>query len=105
MRKQLNIKSTSYTRNPNDPIVRGSFVKHRKLYSRKCKQKRREFKKVLLEKLDTLICTKMIPLSIGNLLKILKMKTLVIFVILVIKLSRLHGLIIFQAYLQSGRNS
>ena len=45
MRRECLRKSALYSRYPNDPTIRGSFFKFRKLYSRCCKKKCKEFKK------------------------------------------------------------
>ena len=54
MRKECLRKSALYSRYPNDPIVRGSFFKFRKLYSRCCKRKCKEYKATLIEQLDNM---------------------------------------------------
>jgi hypothetical protein len=54
MRAELMRKSKLYSKFPNDPIIRGSFFKFRKLYNRCCKQKYRNFRTTIMNKLDTL---------------------------------------------------
>ena len=54
MRKELDYKNYLLCTYPNDPIVRGNFFKFRKLYSKKCKLKYRNFKIDLIKKLDDL---------------------------------------------------
>ena len=54
MRKELDHKSDKLARFPNDPIIRGNFFKFRKLYSKTCKMKYRQYKANLIQKLDNL---------------------------------------------------
>ena len=54
MRKQLISKSNLYSKYPNDPLIRGSFYRFRKSYNKLCKQKRKTFKRCIIEKLDNL---------------------------------------------------
>ena len=54
MRKELFRKSDMYSKFPNDPIIRGSFFKFRKLYNKNCKKKCKEFKSSLITQLDNM---------------------------------------------------
>ena len=45
MRKELLSKSLVFSKNPCNPIIKGSFFKYRKQYSKCCKIKCKEFKK------------------------------------------------------------
>ena len=44
MRREMLRKSSLFSKFPNDPIIRGSFFKFRKLYNRCCKKKCEEFR-------------------------------------------------------------
>ena len=63
-------KSSLFSRFPNDPIIRRSFFKFRKLYSRSCKCKFKEFKSSLIAQLDSMF--ERDPESYWKLLKDLK---------------------------------
>lgn len=52
MRRELLRKSKLYSKFPNNPYIRGSFFKFRKMYSRCCKSKCKEFKACIINKLD-----------------------------------------------------
>ena len=54
MKYTLDSKGKQYAKFPSDPIIRGSFYKLRKEYSKLCKLKHRQFKEKLIEKLDNL---------------------------------------------------
>ena len=54
MRKELIRRSNLYSKYPNDPHIRGSFFKFRKNYSRFCKNRKKEFKKSIISKIDNL---------------------------------------------------
>lgn len=54
LRKKVDYKGSLYAKFPNDPIIRGSFYKTQKEYSKLCKKKRQEFKKAIIDKLDNL---------------------------------------------------
>ena len=54
MKQDLIKKGQLYSKHPCDPIIRGSFFKLRKLYSRCSKQKYRKFKTDIMNKLDNL---------------------------------------------------
>jgi hypothetical protein len=54
MRYSLDNKDKIYAKFPNDPVIRGSFYKLQREYSKLCKKKLREFKRDLVEKLDNL---------------------------------------------------
>ena len=54
MRRECIRKSALYSRYPNDPTIRGSFFKFRKLYNRCCKKKCKEFKTTLITQLDNM---------------------------------------------------
>ena len=54
MRYSLDNKDKIYAKFPNDPVIRGSFYKLQREYSKLCKKKFREFKRDLVEKLDNL---------------------------------------------------
>ena len=54
MHKELVRKSVSYSKYPDDPVIRGSYFKFRKMYSHACKKKKRAFQRDILEKLDNL---------------------------------------------------
>ena len=54
MHKELVRKSVSYSKYPDDLVIRGSFFKYRKMYSHACKKKKQAFKRNILEKLDNL---------------------------------------------------
>ena len=47
-------KSSLYSKFSNDPVIRGTFFKFRKLYSRACKKKYKEYKFSLIAQLDTM---------------------------------------------------
>ena len=52
MLKALVRKSVSYSKYPDDLVIKGSFFKFRKMYSQACKKKKRAFKMNILEKMD-----------------------------------------------------
>ena len=54
MRKTLDFKGKQFAKYPNDPIVRGSFYRYRKLYSKLCKFKRKQYKANLIDQLNNL---------------------------------------------------
>ena len=47
IRREMLRKSSLFSKFPNDPIIRGSFFKFRKINSRCCKKKCKEFRSVL----------------------------------------------------------
>ena len=53
-RREMIRKSELYSKYPNDPIVKGNFFRFRKMYSKCCKRKYREFKASIIDKLDQL---------------------------------------------------
>ena len=53
MRREFFAKSQLYSKHPTDPIVRGSFFNFRKNYRKLCRQKYREFKTSIIQKLET----------------------------------------------------
>ena len=54
MRKEMLRKSSLFSKFPNYPIIRGSFFKFMKLYSRCCKKKCKEFRSCLISQLDNM---------------------------------------------------
>ena len=54
MRKALDLKGKQFVKYPNDPVVRESFFRHRKLYSKLCKYKRKQYKANLIDELNNL---------------------------------------------------
>ena len=54
MRRVLDQKGHLYATHPNDPYIRGSFYKFRKMYVKACKQKRKHYKSEMLERLQQL---------------------------------------------------
>ena len=54
MRKTLDAKGRLYAKNPNDPMIRGNFYKYRKIYSKLCKFKRKQYKAHLIDQLNNL---------------------------------------------------
>ena len=53
MRREMLRKSSLFSKFSNDPIIRGSFFKFRKLYSH-CKKKCKEFRSCLISQLDNM---------------------------------------------------
>ena len=54
MRKTFDHKGKLMAKYPSDPLVRGSFFKYRKKYSKSCKLQSRKYKADLIEKSDNL---------------------------------------------------
>lgn len=54
MHSELVRKSKLYSNFPNDPIIRGSFFKFHKIYSKCCKQKYKSFRTSVINKLNSL---------------------------------------------------
>lgn len=54
LRRMLDQKGYLYAKSPNDPHIRGSYYKFRKVYVKSCKRKRNEYKTTTIQKLEEL---------------------------------------------------